>query len=345
MESTTTILDDPAHEARDVLPAAGWLDVCHVGVALRALVSVHLVVAIGAMFVTLGVAEWLTQVAVASALVTPATLAWLLATCSLRRWGGLWSQRWQGAAAVALGAACAMGAAWPLRWLGGEPPGSGIAAPVAGAAFAAVFVYWLRTRARMQLPAQAAAQLQELQARIRPHFLFNTLNTAIALVRSDPGRAEDVLEDLADLFRVALVDDGVPSTLGAEIEIARRYLEIEQLRFGDRLRVRWTLDPAADLARLPPLLLQPLVENAVRHGIEPCEQGGDIHIRTTTQGDRAMIRVINTVHGAGSVPGHGIGLGSMQRRLALMHDVQARFSAGVRKTGEFRVDIAVPLEA
>src|SRR5204863_2075723 len=114
-----------------------------------------------------------------------------------------------------------------------------------------------------------SARLAGRQWRIRPPFLFTTLRTAMALVRVDPRRAEDLLADLAELFRVALDAGGDAVTLAHEIELARRYLEIEQARFGERLLVRWELDEAAAAAKLPPLLLQPLLENAVRHGIEP----------------------------------------------------------------------------
>ncbi len=359
--TTTTILEEPDTAARSTkAKAAGWLDLCHVGVALRALIAVHAVGAIGAMFVAASWTAWIDSVTVAAAVATPGTLAWLVATCVIGRIGSQWSPRLQGLAAVLLGVVCAMAAEALLHGIGAGPFGLGLGVPLAGAALAAGFVGWLQLRARAQVPAQATARIQELQARIRPHFLFNTLNTAIALVRSDPGRAEDVLEDLADLFRAALADDGAPSTLGAEIEIARRYLDIEHLRFGPRLAVHWSIDPLAASARVPPLLLQPLVENAVRHGIEPSETGGEIRIRTVARGDRALLRVANSLSQAPSQPGHGIGLESVRRRLLLMHDVQARFAAGVRRRfagdgaaapddaaaaveDEFRVDIAVPL--
>ena len=154
---------------------------------------------------------------------------------------------------------------------------------------------WLKLRERTQRPANALAQLVELQSRIRPHFLFNTLNSAIALVQIDPARAESVLEDLAELFRVALADASASVSLEEEIDLARRYLAIEQIRFGKRLRITWRLDPAAKRARVPPLLLQPLVENAVRHGVEPNEEGGELEIITNQKGSEVEIRITNTV--------------------------------------------------
>jgi two-component system sensor histidine kinase AlgZ len=183
-----------------------------------------------------------------------------------------------------------------------------------------------------------------LQARIRPHFLFNTLNTAIALVRVDPARAEAVLEDLSELFRAALVDGGTQATttLEQEVALARRYLAIEQLRFGERLQVRWDLDPSGNQARVPPLLLQPLVENAVRHGVEPAAAGGTIRVRTRVRRGQVEIAVVNTVPTEASTPGHGIALMNVRERLRLMHDVTADFRAG-RDGSLYRVRILVPL--
>ena len=130
---------------------------------------------------------------------------------------------------------------------------------------------------------------------VRPHFLFNTLNTALTLVRLDPAKAEGVLEDLAELFRVAIGDTAESVSLAEEVELAQRYLDIEQIRFGSRLHVSWELDPEAGSARVPPLLLQPLVENAVRHGVEPSPEGGVIRIRTKVKVGRAVLSIANSV--------------------------------------------------
>jgi len=126
------------------------------------------------------------------------------------------------------------------------------------------------------------------------------------------------------------------------VELSRRYLAIEQLRFGRRLDVAWDLDPAAAQARLPPLALQPLIENAVRHGIEPSDRGGSIEIRTRRRRDRVLISVTNTVAEAPSRPGHGIGLASVRERLRLMHDLEADFRVGVIEDGRYRVSLSVP---
>ena len=324
-------------------------DVCHVGVVLRALLFVHGVLAIGTAFMVAQVSDWGLQFSVATAIAMPALLCWLVSVCVAKEWLVRWPVSIQWLALTLWGAACAAGAAalWSqLQWAESAQGGAlhAWAQAATGGAMAAAFFLWLRQRARLEQPAAAAARLAELQSRIRPHFLFNTLNTAIALVRVDPARAESVLEDLAELFRVALSDNDpqASASLQEEVELARRYLAIEQVRFGDRLDVKWDLDPAANPARLPPLLLQPLVENAVRHGVEPSANGGMVRVRTRLRRGRVEILVANSVPAEGSRPGHGIGLQSVRDRLRLMHDVAGDFSAGL-DTEVYRVRISVPL--
>ena len=323
-------------------------DVCHVGVVLRAVLFVQAVVAVGVVFAVATPRGWLEQFASASGVALPGVLLWLLTACALKRpLGGLpLAAQWS--AALVLGALAGLvGSALELpldldaagsatrgaRWLGPM---------LAGIGLAAVIFQWLRLRAKALLPAETTARLAELQSRIRPHFLFNTLNTALALVRLDPARAEGVLEDLAELFRVALGDSGEAATLADEVALAQRYLAIEQIRFGERLRVSWELDPDAGPARVPPLLLQPLVENAVRHGVEPAVAGGTVRIRTRLKGGRAVISIVNTVPAEPSRPGNGMALKNVRERLHLMHDVAAQFDTQL-EPNMFRVQIVVPL--
>jgi len=183
---------------------------------------------------------------------------------------------------------------------------------------------WLDLRARIWHPANASARLAELQSRIRPHFLFNALNTALALVRIDPARAEAVLEDLAELFRVALAEAGASVSLEEEVALARHYLAIEQVRFGPRLVVQWDIDPRVHAARVPPLVLQPLVENAVRHGIEPAVRGGRVWVKAVVQRSQAVVTVSNTLASEPGQPGHGMALHNVRERLRLLHDVGAQ---------------------
>jgi two-component system sensor histidine kinase AlgZ len=346
---TSTLTATPA-EARRASEGAAF-DVCRGALALRALFIVN-----GAVLITTALAlETWVQVLAASGPVLvvslPATLAWLVLVCAFRRPIARLSPGWRLAALMLLGAVLALIAAWPLSALGllSLTPSRELALPLAGAALALPLALWLQSREQARSPADARARLAELQSRIRPHFLFNTLNTAIALVRSDPARAEGLLEDLAELFRVAIEvqDQGGTVTLASEIDLAQRYLAIEALRFGERLDVLWNLDPLAERARLPPLALQPLLENAVRHGIEPAEQGGTVRVRTRAKLGRAEIVIDNSLPGtaARANGGHGLALANVRERLRLLHDLDAQFEAGPVGTPptHWRVRIVVPM--
>jgi two-component system, LytTR family, sensor histidine kinase AlgZ len=216
-----------------------------------------------------------------------------------------------------------------------------LAAAFAGALFSGVLVAALVLRAKGRMPAETTARLAELQARIRPHFLFNSLNSAIALVREDPQRAEILLEDLSELFRHALVSKGDSATLAEEVQVARHYLAIEEVRFGERLRVEWSIDPRAGSARVPALFLQPLVENAVKHGVEPSDTGADVKITTQRRGSVVVIKVTNTVPAGQGKPGHGVALGNVRDRLRLLHDVQGQFQTALID-GLYQVRMEVP---
>lgn len=160
------------------------------------------------------------------------------------------------------------------------------------------------------------SELEALQARIRPHFLFNTLNTGAALVHLRPADAEQLLLDLADLFRAALAGPREIALID-ELSLTRRYLEIESLRFGDRLRVNWNLPDPLPAAFIPTLSIQPLVENAIRHGVEPSASGGVIEISVSTSPSMADITIRNSLPPAGTIDrvGHRVGLDSVRARV------------------------------
>ena len=315
---------------------------------LRAVLLVEAVLAVVAMFMTATPADWLALTAVATGGALPATLLWLVCACAAKKLLARLSRGAQYATGGLLGAMAALYGCGLLKLTGIVATAPWLGSAAAGAMFAAVLMAVMVLRARGQTPAAMTARLEELQARIRPHFLFNTLNSAIALVREEPAKAETMLEDLSELFRSALADPNESVTLADEIALAGRYLAIEQVRFGDRLRIRWDIDSAADAARLPPLLLQPLVENAVKHGVEPSPEGADLRIRTERRGGMAVIEVTNSLPplrwADEPLPrGHGIALANVRERLSLLHDVQAQFSAGIEQK-TYRVRISVPVD-
>lgn len=330
-------------------------DACQVGVVLRAVLFVEVVMGVGAMYGASNPVEWLATLALLTGGALPATLVWLVTACSLKTVLQRLSTVQQYAAGVLLGALAGAYACGMLALVDQAARPPWLASAATGALLAAMLVSALVLRARGRTPAATTARLAELQSRIRPHFLFNTLNSAIALVREEPAKAESLLEDLSDLFRVALIEQGESTTLAEEITLARRYLGIEQVRFGPRLQVQWSLDPRTDSARLPPLLLQPLVENAVKHGVEPSARGGRLRVLTELRGNRVVVRITNTLppkegkNGKGggngsddAAPrGHGIALANVRARLALLHDVQGEFTAGVQD-GLYQVRITLP---
>jgi len=320
-------------------------DVCHPGLALRAVLLVQGVLALVTLTQVTGLAEWGARQAAMAFAGVAGTLLWLVSLCAVRPALHRLSAAGRTAAVLLLGAAAAGLAWWPLWWagLGGPAHGLRIAGLLlSGAAFAALLWAWLELRARIADPTHASARLAELQSRIRPHFLFNALNTALALVRLDPERAERVLEDLAQLFRVALADVGDSVSLAEEIALARRYLDIEEIRYGARLQVEWHIDPRVHGARVPPLVLQPLVENAVRHGIEPAAAGGQVRITARVRRGQVEVLVSNTVGEEPGSPGHGMALNNVRERLHLLHDVAASCTVS-REGGLFHARMVLPL--
>lgn len=185
-----------------------------------------------------------------------------------------------------------------------------------GAALLRYFYVIEQWRARVH--AESKARFEALQARIRPHFLFNSMNTIASLIRARPKDAERAVEDLSDLFRAALGNDKALSTLGAEIDLAMRYLDIEKLRLGDRLHIETDLRDLPQSMPMPVLLLQPLVENAVYHGIGALPEGGTIVIGGRRNGRTVEIEIRNPCPppGARAAQRNGMALANTRSRIA-----------------------------
>lgn len=335
-------LSQPGDEQSGLPARPVVFDVCNVGVVLRAVLFVEAVVGVGAMFMSAQFVDWLLRFSLLTGGALPATLGWLVVACVFKAPIARLGRAWQWGAGIALGLVAGLYGCGLMAAMGLLQPAPWVASAATGALLSSIVVAGLVWRAKARTPAATAARLAELQSRIRPHFLFNTLNSAIALVRAEPAKAEAVLEDLAELFRHALADATESVTLGQEIELAQRYLAIEQIRFGSRLQVQWNLDPEADPARLPPLLLQPLVENAVRHGVEPSAVGAQLKISTVRRGSVVVLKVTNSTPAGVGERGHGLALANVRERLALLHDVQAQFKT-VFRDGMFQVRLEIPL--
>jgi two-component system sensor histidine kinase AlgZ len=176
----------------------------------------------------------------------------------------------------------------------------------------------IRTRWRAELMAQAEARVQALQARIRPHFLFNSLNTIASLVPVDPKNAEAATLDLADIFRGSMRRADQPISFAEELQLARQYLDMEKRRLGERLEIKWQADELPGNASVLPLMLQPLLENAVGHGIQSRQQGGLISVYGRQEGDQIVVTISNPVAPEGSAAsGHGMALENIRERLQL----------------------------
>jgi len=195
------------------------------------------------------------------------------------------------------------------------------------------------------IAAESHAKLQALQSRIRPHFVFNSLNIIASLTRSAPERAEAALEDMADLFRMMLSQDDMLVPVRNEIDVTKKYLALEALRLDNRLRVEWDIGTFPRKAAIPVLTLQPLIENAIRHGIESMSDGGTVRVRLREMGGRLHIEVSNPrppvrARTARDVPGQS--LADMRLRLRA-HYGEAALLHTQEELGQFTVSVLLPL--
>jgi two-component system sensor histidine kinase AlgZ len=321
----------------DLLP-----DFRNLGVMARILVAVNAAALGAALFSAASLVQALEQFVQIAALVEPLLLLALIALAALSPWLARLPY-WLGCltvVAVVMGLATLEHAAL-ARLAARERPDVGRMVALSG--FVAVLLLaYFRLLAKAFSPALVEARLQALQARIRPHFLFNSLNAVLSLVRRDPRRAERALEDLADLFRTLMSDARQFVRLSDEISLLERYAEIEQLRLGERLRITWELDAAPSDALLPPLVLQPLLENAVYHGVEPGTAVGDVLVRIERRGDRVLARIENPyVEEQQHRAGNRMALDNIRERLALFFDAEARLATSA-SDARYRVEIEMP---
>ncbi|HEY3644140.1 MAG TPA: histidine kinase [Gammaproteobacteria bacterium] len=198
---------------------------------------------------------------------------------------------------------------------------------------------------RSNVRREALSRFEVLQARIRPHFLFNSMNTIAALIRGRPELAERAVEDLSDLFRASLADSSARIPLAEELAVARQYAGIEQLRLGERLVIDWQLDQVPQDARLPRLTLQPLIENAIYHGIEPRGEGGTVSVQGSCKDGRVDIEIRNPLPSDGSPgrQGRQMAVDNVRERLQLAWPGRAGLEHGREGEG-YRVHLHFPYE-
>ena len=319
----------------DALP-----DFRNLGVIARVLIATNLLAMFAAL---LRAPEWagtLDAFVRSAAILEPTLIAGLLVLYVAAPW--LLRMEYRRGCAVVL--AIVLTSAVAAHGALGAYAGAGLVRSLVIAATGAVAVLaYLRLHMKAYSPALAEARLQALQARIRPHFLFNSLNAVLALIRRDPRRAEHALEDLSDLFRALMSDGRSLVRLADEIAMLERYAAIEQLRLGERLRMSWELDGAPVDALLPPLVLQPLLENAIYHGVEPGTGIGDVQVRIERRDDRVLVRIENPYRqgDAASRSGNHMALDNIRERLMLFFDAEARLETRIEQA-RYRVEIEIP---
>ena len=324
-------------------------DFRNAGVILRSLLGVNLLALVAALVQSQGLSDCIQRYAELALWVQPLLLSNL---CFL----ALFENRlrrmpvWLGKAMVvvlAFVSALSLFQLWSFVSFaqGGwqQPLRAGLLAGLAAASMLSYFA--LRVSALS--PALVEARLQSLTARIRPHFLFNSLNAVVSLIRSDPGRAESALVELAELFRAQVLDHRKLIPLSDEIALCRQYLDLEKLRLGERLHVEWQEDGLPISTEVPPLMLQPLLENAIYHGIEPCAERGTIHIRLLRRADELHVHLSNPCSGGGEHQrGSHMAIDNIRERLALYYDLEARLDTGEIMLAdgrhEYRVHIVLP---
>ena len=311
------------------------------GVMLRILLGVNALALFAALLQVNDLAQWLPRYVELAAVVEPGLLLCLGMLAGLRDL--LWRLPMRlGQAVVVLLIAALSGLLYQyVGMLAFADFGSVWRAALLAAAVAAVFLFYFELRFRAFSPAQTEARLAALNARIRPHFLFNSLNAVLSLIRARPQQAEEALESLSDLFRAAMRDPSNLVSLEDELALGRQYLDLERLRLGERLQIDWQVEDIDLATPIPPLMLQPLLENAVYHGIEPCPEGGTVGVAVRCDGDEMTITIANPTAGqTAHAAGNQMALANIRERLALYYDLEARLDI---RTDDNRYEVRIKL--
>ena len=206
--------------------------------------------------------------------------------------------------------------------------------------------FYVQQQLRQQEQAELQSRIQALQSRIRPHFLFNSMNIIASLIESDPKTAESVVEDLSELFRASLNDAGNQVQLKDEVDLCERYVRIEALRLGDRLQLDWQLEAAPAGVKIPLLTLQPLLENAIYHGIQPRPEGGTITVKLWFSDGFVHVEIDNPLPdaGEGTSEGNRMALSNIRSRLHVLYGAQAELTTDTQD-GQYRTLLKYPMAA
>jgi two-component system, LytTR family, sensor histidine kinase AlgZ len=203
--------------------------------------------------------------------------------------------------------------------------------------------FYLQQQYHKQIISESAAKLAALQANIRPHFLFNSMNVIASLTRINPGKAETAIEDLSDLFRATLDNKSELIKFSEELEHGNKYLAIEKLRLGQRLSLEQQIDDQALDVLIPPLSLQPLLENAVYHGIQMLKDGGTIVIKAWVEKQKLRLLISNPITDQKNSKGHGIAIDNIKQRLAVIYGEQASLKQQIIDD-HYQVELVIPIK-
>ena len=314
------------------------------GVILRVLLGVNVLTLIGALVQAASVDQWLPRFIEMTALVEPLLLLLLGLLAGLRDVLRRLPLRLGQLVVLLLTMALALGQQVYWQSLGFPEGGSMLRVVLLACATSGLLLLYFELRANAFSPAQAEARLAALNARIRPHFLFNSLNAVLSLIRARPQQAEAALESLSDLFRAAMRDPSELVSLSDEIALGQQYLELEKLRLGERLTVDWKIDGNFSNIPIPPLTLQPLLENAVYHGIEPAADGGLLEVSVERRGEELIIVITNPTAGQSQhAAGNHMALANIRERLALYYDLEARLDI-LAGADRYEVRITLPCQ-
>ncbi len=318
-------------------------DFRNLGTIARILLGANALFAVGALVRAASWGAWPEVWLDAVAIAEPHLLIELTLLVALAPWFGLVPYRVGVGAVLVLTVAVGLLTDVLLGGLASLPAGSLSRHLALGLFVAGSLLFYFHLRAKALSPSVISARLAALQARIRPHFLFNSINAVLSLMRTDPRRAETALEDMADLFRVLMSDNRNLVPLADEVDLCRKYLALEHLRLGSRLRVEWHLNGMPGDALIPPLVLQPLLENAVYHGIEPLSAPGVVSINIFAKDGHvhAILRNPYRAEGGRHHAGNKMALGNVRERLALHFDVEAALESKV-KGDSYEVHIRIP---
>ena len=315
----------------------------NLGIHLRILLIVNLLAVMAAILLSQQLSEFLPLLAQLSALVQPVLLLSMLGLYAVYPWLDK-LKYWEGVATIVLLEIGFTSLIYVFinYFFATNTNQETYRACLLAAIVTAIVLYYFYLQERAYSPAIAEARLQALQARIRPHFLFNSINAVLSLIRSQPARAETALEDMADLFRVLMSENRDLVPLAQELSLCHQYLDLEKLRLEERLKITWQIEDMPSDAMIPPLILQPLLENAVYHGIEPMPEGGEIIVKIYTKHSELSIIISNPYAPENDRHvGNKMALKNIKERLKLHFDLESSIKTNV-KNNRYEVHIRIP---